>query len=305
MDSPNRVFLIGLARAVGGATLFSIPMMMTMEMWFLSFYMKPLRMAALVIAVIPLLTGLAYYSGFEERVSLKGSIVDAFVAYAVGFATAFVILALLSVVDLTISIGEIIGKVSLLAIPGGFGAVLAASQLGDRSDPSEHTHEGSDQASCNTHADHLNTAAKQTPLPPPDRKNRRTTQSYYRELFLMLTGALVLSFNIAPTEEVVLIAFKMTAWHAIALMLVSMIGMHAFVYVVKFRGQETKPEDRAWWSMFLRFTVVGYAITLLISLFCLWIFSRTDGTGFSQVTVATIVLAFPGAMGAAAARLIL
>jgi hypothetical protein len=33
----NRVFLVGLGRAFGGALIFSLPMLMTMEMWWLGF----------------------------------------------------------------------------------------------------------------------------------------------------------------------------------------------------------------------------------------------------------------------------
>ena len=34
-------------------------------------------------------------------------------------------------------------------------------------------------------------------------------------------GAIFLAFNVAPTEEMILLAFRMTAWHALALALVS------------------------------------------------------------------------------------
>jgi uncharacterized membrane protein len=57
--------------------------------------------------------------------------------------------------------------------------------------------------------------------------------------------------------------------------------------------------------VFIRFTVVGYAIALLISLYVLWTFERTDGMPLRQIIPATIVLGFPAAVGAGAARLIL
>jgi hypothetical protein len=52
-------------------------------------------------------------------------------------------------------------------------------------------------------------------------------------------------------------------------------------------------------------TIVGYAIALLISIYILWIFERTGGMSPEQVIPATIVLGFPAALGAGAARLIL
>ena len=70
-------------------------------------------------------------------------------------------------------------------------------------------------------------------------------------------------------------------------------------------GQHAAPEGMGFWTLFLRFSVVGYALVLLTSLYILWTFGRTDETAFGPILMATIVLALPGALGAAAARLIL
>lgn len=129
--------------------------------------------------------------------------------------------------------------------------------------------------------------------------------SYGGELFIMVVGALFLALNLAPTEEMILIAYKMTAWHALALVLLSLAIMHGFVYAVEFRGGTQRPQHIAWWSVFLRFTVVGYTLALLISLSVLWCFGVLDGTALRDVVLATVVLSFPAAIGAAAARLIL
>lgn len=86
--------------------------------------------------------------------------------------------------------------------------------------------------------------------------------SYASELFLMGVGAL-LGLNVAPTEEMVLIACKMTVWHAVALVTLSLALMHAFVYAVDFKSAEflLSPET-PWWSLFLRFTVAGYGVAI-------------------------------------------
>ena len=121
----------------------------------------------------------------------------------------------------------------------------------------------------------------------------------------MIIGAIFFAMSIAPTEEMILIAFKMTHWHIVALSIATLLMMHAFVYVVKFRGQETSPEDVSAASVFLRYTVVGYALVLLISLYLLWTFGRTDGMSANEITKVAVVVSFPGALGAAASRLIL
>jgi uncharacterized membrane protein len=55
----------------------------------------------------------------------------------------------------------------------------------------------------------------------------------------------------------------------------------------------------------VRYTIVGYALCLLISAYILWTFGRTAGLSLEATVMAAIVLAFPAAIGAAAARLIL
>jgi putative integral membrane protein (TIGR02587 family) len=270
--SATRHFWIGLARACGGAIIFSLPLMMTMEMWWLGFYMSPLRLALLLLLTLPLLVGLSYYSGFEETFCWQEEVVDAFVAYGVGFVAPAVLLVCMGVLDLSMPLAEVIGKVSLQAVPGSIGAMLARSLLGSNREEEE---------------------------------QKKQHSGYGGEMFLMIVGALFLAFNVAPTEEMVLIALQMTNWHAIALAAVSLVIMHGFVYAIEFQGQESIPLGTPFWSVFLRFTVAGYALSLLISLYVLWTFERTSGVGLEHVVMMTVVLGFPAAVGAAAARLII
>jgi uncharacterized membrane protein len=50
---------------------------------------------------------------------------------------------------------------------------------------------------------------------------RKREAGYGGEIFLMLAGALFLAFNVAPTEEMIPIAFQMTPWQALVLGAVS------------------------------------------------------------------------------------
>lgn len=112
------------------------------------------------------------------------------------------------------------------------------------------------------------------------------------------------AFNVAPTEEMVLISFRMTALHSAGLILLSIMLLHAFVYTVGFEGQEKPPGANGFWPLFIRFSVVGYAIAALVSVYLLWTFGRLAPTEMSQVVGMVAVLAFPGAIGAAVARLL-
>jgi len=270
--SATRRFVVALARAAGGAIIFSLPLFMTMEVWYLGFTADPLRIALLLLLMIPVLVALSHYCGFEPTFEWQDDVVDAFVALAVGFVAAFVVLTLFGELRPGMPLNEVAGKLSLQAIAGSVGALLAEGQLGKKDEQAE-----TEMENC----------------------------TYGGELFLMLVGALFLALNVAPTEEMTLIAYKMSAAQVIGLAVLSLVVMHAFVYAVEFRGQADIPEGTPSWSLLFRYTAPGYAIALLMSLYLLWTFGRTDGSSLEHITMAAVVLAFPASIGAAAARLMI
>lgn len=120
-DTPNRHFAIGLARAFAGALIFSIAMLMTMEMWWLGFYMAPAKLALFTAVTVLLLIRLAHDQGFHKNIWWRAAVIDAFVGYAVGAVTAAIILPLLGIVQPGMAWDEIVGKVAIQAIPGRSG----------------------------------------------------------------------------------------------------------------------------------------------------------------------------------------
>jgi putative integral membrane protein (TIGR02587 family) len=269
---PREEVVVGLARAFGGAIFFALPLFMTMEMWWLGFYMDRLRLALFLLVFIPVLIGLSHYAGFEDTDTWLDDVRDAFIALLVGFVTSAFVLILAGVVDFGKPIQEAIGQITLSAIPASVGAALAEALLG-------------------------------SDLPGDDRKKR--AMGYRGELFLMAAGAIFFAFNIAPTEEMLIVAVTMAGWRSVVAVFVSLVLMHAFVYAVEFRGRHVPEADTGPWSLFLRFTLVGYAIALVMCAYVLWTFGRLDDSSLNFQITATIVLAVPASLGAAAARLVL
>lgn len=268
-QAPEHSFGVDLAHDFGGALLFSFPLLMTMEMWWLAFYMDRLRLALFLALAFGMVLGLSYFEGGEETFEIE--VLDALVACAAGHAVAAVMLLLFGIVKPGMSADEIVGKISLHAVPASIGAILARRQLG----------------------------VEET------RKERRRREGYGAKIFLMGVGAVFLAFQLAPTEEMVLIGHQMTGWHAAALVVFSLGVMQSFVCATERRGRTRVFSAGFFWGAFLRLTVVGYALALLISLYVLWTFGRLDGAAAEEVLMATVVLGFPGALGASAARLIL
>ena len=269
----NREYAVGLARAFGGALLFGLPLLMTMEMWALGFYAHPARLLLFLAVNFVVLVFLSRFGGFERTANLFEDLLDALAAMAVAVFASILVLALLGIVTAEMKPDEVVGKVAIQSIPCSFGAMLARKQLG-----------GGDSA--------------------PDAIQAERSAGYLGQLFLMSAGALFLAFNISPTEEILLIEVMMSPWQTLLLVLLSVLLLDAFVYGVGFPGQDERREGGHWLSTFLRFTIPGYAVAVLVSLYVLWTFGRTDGSELSQIAFTVAVLAFPAAIGAAVARLV-
>jgi len=268
----NRDYAYGLARAFGGAIIFALPLLMTMEMWSIGLYVHPLRLLLFILANFLVLVLLSRFGGFERTASLTEDMLDALAAYAVGMVSSALILKLFGLFSEGLALDELVGMIAVQAVPASFGAMIARKQLSSGE-------------------------------PDDDAEKAARSAGYAGQLFLMLAGALFLAFNVAPTEEMILIGYKMGPWHALVLMLASILLLHVLVFRVGFAGQE-EPEGYGPARRFLVFTVPGYAIALAVSLYVLWTFGRVDGHALHVVAGTVVVLGFPAAIGAAIARLV-
>lgn len=261
-----------MARACGGALLFSFPLLMTMEMWSLGVSVDRVRLLIFLIVSAPMLLGLSYFAGFEPTFRLKDEVLDALAAFGVGCVLSALLLWLFGVLEQHLTARHTIGKIVLCAIPAALGALLASKQMGERD---------------------------------PSTRRRAADCGPFGQLFLMSVGAMFLAFNVAPTEEMILIAYQMDAGQALILMLASIGLLHAFVYSLGFPGEARRREAGGFLRTFIGFTAPGYGVALISSLFLLWTFGRTDGVALHEIATMTIVLGFPAALGAATARLVI
>ena len=121
---------------------------------------------------------------------------------------------------------------------------------------------------------------------------------------LAFCGALLIGGNVAPTEEVVMIAVEATPVQILLMALVSLLLSVVVVYFSDFKGTASKAsEDLLFWLTFD--TCLSYLVALLASAMVLWFFGRYENvsfwTGFSQ----TIVLGVLSSLGASAGRLLI
>ena len=267
----NRQYAAALSRAFAGALIFCLPLLLTMEMWWFGFYLEPWRLAQLMIANLVLLYGLSKVAGFEESHNWTDDVLDACTAYFVAALTAAIVLTLIGAVRPQMTLGEVTGMIAIQSVPASFGAMIGAKLLGEGDEIEE---------------------------------SERWRDTFPGTLFLMLAGALFLSFTVVPTEEMILIAFQIDPWHALALVAASVAILHAILYLVGFRGQDQRiagGHGRA----FLFHTLPGYAIALLAACYMLWSLGRIDGLDVAQALMAVTVVGFPAAIGVGIAQVVI
>lgn len=268
----NGRYARALARGFGGALLFAFPLLMTMEMWQLGFAMESGRLLALFLASLPVLLGLSYFAGFENTFRLLDEVLDTFAALGIGILLSAATLGLLGALKPGHSLEESIGKIALCAVPAAMGALLAGKQLGGQ----------------------------------VVREARPKAQAGYPgELFTMLIGGLFLAFNVAPTEEIALIAYQMHLAQSLLLVGISLLLLHVVVYELGFPGEDLRRGETSGWRCFFAFTAPGYALALGVSTFVLWAFGRLEGVSAHEANAMIVVLSFPAALGCATARVVI
>ena len=112
----------------------------------------------------------------------------------------------------------------------------------------------------------------------------------------MAAGAVFFAFNLAPTDEIPLIAHQQRSpWVAMALVALSLLILHGFVYGVGFRGQHG-PRRAAAARGPAGPDLPGYVIVLAVCTYVLWTFGRLDGLAPGAMLHVVLVLSLPASI---------
>ncbi len=124
-------------------------------------------------------------------------------------------------------------------------------------------------------------------------------------MILASCGAVLFASNVAPTEEVVLIAIESTRWKLVGLAVLSFVVGGVILFYSDFKGTRDvrAPEDGAG-TILLR-TSFHYAVALVASAFILWFFGRFDGVSAGVAVAEIVALGVTASIGASAGRVLL
>lgn len=174
-----------IVRGICGGFLFGIPLIYTMEVWWIGSLAKP-RLTAMAIAFMFIVVFLLNYTdGFRKRRNawrLDEAAIDTVEAMAIGFVCSAFMLWLLQEITPETSLKESLGKIVYEGVPFTLGVALANQflQAGNQNNSTSDSHKGNGNS----------------------KHQQNNLHATLADLGATVIGAIVIAFNIAPTDEV-------------------------------------------------------------------------------------------------------
>ena len=265
------------SRGVVGGLMLSLPLLYTMEAWWVGFVVGPFALLCLVTGTFVLLCGYNLYAGIRYDTTFWEVVIDSVEEMGLGLLIATGLLWLLGRVTWDMSWHEIASKIIVEAMVVAIGVSVGTSQLGG--------------AKADVDAD------------GEDDTNQPVSDSYQGQLVIAFCGAVMFAANVAPTEEIMMIALETAVWKLLVLAGLSMGLGGVILYYANFVGAEHAVASN--FTEICRDVVIMYAIALVASALMLWFFGRFADVGLDMWIAQTIVLAAAATLGASAGRLLL
>jgi putative integral membrane protein (TIGR02587 family) len=266
-----------LVRGVSGGFLFGIPLLYTMEVWWIGSYVSPLRMLLALVFTFLIVFLLNQTSGFrnDTRIRTSDALKDAVEILAIGLVCSGFTLILLQEITFDVPLSEALGKLIYESVPFTFGVALANQFLGK-----DESRSGTNQTSS--------------------RKGNATLS----DISATLIGALIIAFNIAPTDEIPMLASATTGGWLLAMMGASLVISYCIVFAAGFTRQSQRYQHEGIFQKPLGETIAAYLVSLFAAMLMLVFFQKLSFSDPWQLWLRyTILLGLPAAVGGAAGRL--
>jgi putative integral membrane protein (TIGR02587 family) len=286
-NSTRKAFKKEIRDAIKGASsgfLFGIPLLYTMEVWWIGSYAEPLQLLIALLTNFVVVFLLIRTEGFRGTADTKmrDALMDSVETLAIGFICTASILVLLREIDLTTSINESVGKIIFESVPFTLGVAVANSFLSGDRDGGNHPSKSSS----------------------PQSKNSEINATL-ADMGATAIGALFIAFTIAPTEEVPMLAAAMTPPWLLATIATSLLISYGIVFVAGLTNQTKRYQQEGLFHQPITETLVAYIVSLIAGLLMLWFFDRLSFEDPWTVWLSqAIVLGLPATIGGAAGRIV-
>jgi putative integral membrane protein (TIGR02587 family) len=277
---PWRRELDDFLRAFCGAFLFGMPLLFTMEMWWLGTLIRPWELLVLLAIAFVANLGLARFGGFKRQeardfADYAEQSVDAVAVGAIASATVLLVLNRIAFGD---PMDTILGKIVVQTVPLSIGASVANLVFA----PGK-SREGDDQG----------------------RPGIGGWRAVLRDLGATAAGAIFVGSSIAPTEEVFMLAAQLTYLHLLALVGFSILLTYAIVFESGFHVGSRGPRVDGLARTPETETALAYLVSLSVAGVVLFLLNRAElGDPLAHLVSQTFVLGLPAAIGGAAGRLV-
>ncbi len=295
---PIRESLKEYGRGVAGGLLFSFPLLYTMEVWWQGFIASPSSLLVLLAVTFLLLIGYNRFAGLHPDSTWQEVVIDSVEEMGLGLVISFCVLLVLNRIQpWQMAIDEIMGKTIIEAMAVSIGISVGTAQLGARLETQPGAGKGNDNG-----MDEENGKEKK------NESDDEAVSIYGHEKLslavLALCGSILVGGNVAPTEEIVVIAIEASPWHILAMCMLSLLLCALVLFFSDFRGSRVKrPEGLAYHIAFD--TCLCYSMALGASAFVLWFFGRFQNMSLWNGMAMVIVLGVLSSIGASAGRLLI
>lgn len=272
-------------RGACGGFLFGIPLLYTMEVWWVGSMAEPPRIMTAIAGTGITVFWLNRTAGFRKkrRVRPYEALTDTVEAMAIGVVCSALVLVLLQEVTLDVPLRETLGKVIFEAVPFALGVSLAGQFLGDTRDAEPEPVE---------HQQHPGTEASDT------------LNATLADISATLMGAIVIGFNVSPTDEIRVLAAAVSAPWLLGIIAASLLISYGIVFQAGFSNQLKRRQQQGLFQSPLSETVMSYLVSLFAAVIMLWFFERlTLNDLWSMWLEQTLLLGLPTTIGGAAGRL--
>jgi putative integral membrane protein (TIGR02587 family) len=288
-------------RGVAGGLMFSLPLLYTMEVWWAGFNAHPWRLAVYIAATFLLLLGYNRFAGLRHDAGMTEVAIESVEEMGIGFIISAVALCLLGRITLEMPLNEIAGQVVIEAMTVAIGVSVGTAQLGgaDGENSGEGEGEGFGAAGRGKRGGKAGKAGS------ADGRRRGEPELHFGgQMLLAFCGATLFAANVAPTEEIVMIAIEISWVRLLGLAFVSLLIGTLILHYSQFRGARRFVRTEGFGAV-VAGSVATYAVALVAAGLTLWFFGRFDGVTLYTSLAQVIVLGVAATLGASAGRLLL
>lgn len=279
-----------LVRGACGGFLFGIPLLYTMEVWWIGSYSQPPRLTIALIATFMIVFLLNRTAGFRKTECIRpaDAVMDSIEAIALGIVCATLVLVLLQEITGDTPLGEALGKIIFESVPFTIGVAVASQFLSGTPDQNQ-IQRPDDSYSGKTKL-----------------QDNNKLNATFADIGATLIGAIFIAFNIAPTDEISMLSAAMTPPWLLAIMAASLLISYGIVFEAGFANQDKRQQQQGIFQRPLSETVASYLVSLIAAGLMLWFFQQLSfDDPWSLWLSYTLILGLPATVGGAAGRLAL